>query len=925
MDKSFDPQAIEQGLYQKWEQDNSFAPSGQGDPYCVMIPPPNVTGVLHMGHGFQDSIQDALVRYHRMRGNNTLWQVGTDHAGIAVQMIVERQLEATGTSKKEIGREAFLEKAWQWKQQSGSNITKQLRRLGVSVDWQRERFTMDPGLSKAVNEVFVRLYREDLIYRGQRLVNWDPKLKTAISDLEVVSEEIDGNMWHIDYPLADGSGKLTIATTRPETLLGDAAVAVHPKDPRYQHLIGKNICLPLCAREIPIIADPYVDAEFGTGCVKITPAHDFNDYEVGKRHDLPLINILNDDASINDNAPEKYRGLDRFKARKEIVADLEAAGLLVKIEPHTLKIPYGDRSGVVIEPYLTNQWYVKAEPLAGPALAAVKQGDIKFIPENWTKTYYNWLENIEDWCISRQLWWGHQIPAWYDNAGNNYVGYDEADVRAHYGLADDLTLTQDPDVLDTWFSSALWPFSTLGWPEQTPDFSTFYPTNVLVTGFDIIFFWVARMIMMGIHFTKQIPFKEVYITPLIRDHEGKKMSKSKGNALDPIDIIDGISLEDLVKKNTQNLMQPKMAAKIEKAIHKQFPEGIASYGTDALRFTFCALATPGRDVSFDLSRVASYRNFCNKIWNAGRYVLINAEDQDTGYANSNKQYSLADRWIQSRLQHCVGQVTQHFADYRFDLLCKALYEFVWHEFCDWYLELSKPVLTDETVHADLQCGTRHTLISVLDSMLLLLHPMMPFITETIWQQIKPLIDNTTATIMLASYPVTDNMLIDKDAEAEVRWLQQVINGVRQIRGEMQIAPSRAVPLLFKNGSSQDKIYLAANKTFLKQLAKIETITWLNADDDAPQAATALVGDCQILIPLKGLIDVSAESSRLEKELAKLAKECEKIETKLNNPNFVKRAPADVVAQDQLRVAELQSSQQTLQAKLAELASMETDQ
>ena len=922
MEKSYDPKRIERDLYQTWEQQGTFKPSGQGDAYSIVIPPPNVTGVLHMGHGFQESIQDALIRYHRMCGYNTLWQVGTDHAGIAVQMIVERQLEKEATNKNAIGRDEFLKRAWDWKAHSGNHITGQLRRLGVSVDWDRERFTMDEGLSQAVIDVFVRLYREGLIYRGQRLVNWDPKLRTAISDLEVITEEKQGSLWTLRYPLEAGSGVLCVATTRPETLFGDVAIAVHPDDPRYQPYIGKRVKLPLCDRTIPIIADTYVDPEFGTGCVKITPAHDFNDYAVGKRHDLAVINIFHEDASINENAPQAYQGMDRFAARKQVIADLKTQDLIEKIEPHTLHVPYGDRSGVVIEPYLTQQWYVKAEPLSKPAIDIVKQGKIKFIPENWSKTYFNWLENIEDWCISRQLWWGHQIPAWYDDANNVYVGENEQAVRAHYDLAADVKLTRDEDVLDTWFSSALWPFSTMGWPQQTKDFQQFYPTNVLVTGFDIIFFWVARMIMMGLHFTGQVPFHEVYITPLIRDHEGKKMSKSKGNALDPIDIIDGISLDDLLEKNTKHLMQPHLAQKIEKAIRKQFPDGIEQHGTDALRFTFCALATPGRDINFDLQRVAGYRNFCNKIWNAARYVLMQTENKEAGFTQTTPvKLDLTDRWILSKAQHCIAAMHQYFKQYRFDLLCKTVYEFVWYEFCDWYLEFSKPVLMNEQTDATKKIATRHTLIQLLECILRMLHPLMPFITDSIWQAIKPIANLPGNSIMQQSFPMVNDSLYDDAAEAEVTWIKQVIIGIRHIRGEMQIAPSKQIPVLLKNGNKQDQAFLQHNELLLKQLAKIDTITWLTTDTTPPQAATALVGELQILVPLKDLIDVSAETSRLKKELMKLDKELEKINHKLTNPNFVDRAPKHVVEQDNIRREELEKMRETLCVKMQELAEL----
>ncbi len=780
MDKTYDPHAIEQRWYRTWEARGYFKPRGTAEPYCIMIPPPNVTGTLHMGHAFQDTLMDALVRYHRMKGDNTLWQPGTDHAGIATQMVVERLLEAEGKTRHNLGREAFVARVWEWKEHSGGHITRQLRRLGASVDWSRERFTMDEGLSKAVREVFVRLYEEGLIYRGKRLVNWDPVLHTALSDLEVINQEEQGYLWHMRYPLEDGSGHVVVATTRPETLLGDAAVAVHPEDDRYRGLVGKRVILPLTGRAIPIVADEYVDPEFGTGVVKITPAHDFNDYEMGRRHHLPLINIFTPDARINEQAPESYRGLDRYEARKRIVADLEAQGLLEKIEDHRLMVPRGDRSHAVVEPYLTDQWYVRIAPLAEPAIRAVEDGRIRFVPENWSKTYFEWMRNIQDWCISRQLWWGHRIPAWYDAEGNVYVGRSEQEVRDRNGL-EDIPLAQDEDVLDTWFSSALWPFSTLGWPERTPELETFYPTSVLVTGFDIIFFWVARMIMMGLEFMGDVPFREVYIHGLVRDAHGQKMSKSKGNVLDPIDLIDGIDLERLVEKRTTGLMQPQMAKKIEQATRKEFPQGIPAFGTDALRFTFAALASTGRDIKFDLKRIEGYRNFCNKIWNAARYVFMNTEGQDTGLGDEPIALSLPDRWIRSRLQAVIQEVRGQIEGYRFDLAAQALYDFIWHDYCDWYLELSKPVFNDPAAGEAAHRGTRQTLVRVLDAWLRLLHPFMPFITEEIWQRVRPLTASAGETIMLAPYPEPDEAQLDPAAEGEIDWLQQFILGLRRIR------------------------------------------------------------------------------------------------------------------------------------------------
>lgn len=897
MEKTYNPKYIEQKWAQHWEQENYFAPSGTGNPYCIVIPPPNVTGSLHMGHGFQHTLMDVLTRYHRMQGDNTLWQVGTDHAGISTQLVVTQQLLAAGEDPYEMGREEFLQRAWKWKDKSSGWIQKQMRRTGISVDWQRERFTMDEGLSKAVQKVFIDLYRENLIYRGKRLVNWDPVLNTAISDLEVISEEQNGSLWYIRYPLEDKSGFVTIATTRPETMLGDTAIAVHPKDERFNKIIGKYVLLPLTERRIPIIGDEYVDKEFGTGCVKITPAHDFNDYAVGQRHDLPIINILTSDAKINENAPKAYQGMDRFEARKKIIKDLEAAGLLVKTEPHKLKVPKGDRSGTIIEPYLTDQWFVKVEPLAKPAIAAVESGKIKFVPENWSKTYLQWLYNIEDWCISRQLWWGHRIPAWHDKAGNIYVGHDEADIRKHYKLRDDLELTQDEDVLDTWFSSALWPFSTLGWPEQTKELKTFYPTNVLITGFDIIFFWVVRMVMMGLKFTGEIPFHEVYITGLIRDSEGQKMSKSKGNVLDPIDLVDGISLEDLIAKRTNNMMQPMLQQKIAKATRKEFPDGIKSHGMDALRFTFCALASTGRDINFDLSRLEGYRNFCNKIWNAARFVLMNPEVK-------TQDPTVADRWILSRLQNTIQNISSAIQSYRFDLLANTLYEFIWREYCDWYLELCKA-----------QDHISTTVVEVLEIWLRLLHPLMPFITEEIWQQVAPLVNKVGETIMLQSYPQYDANLVDEAAEQEMEWLQQFIIGIRNIRGEMNIAPKKPLPILLRNGTKPDQQYVKDNLCYLTQLGKIESIIWLKPEDKLPTTATTLVNELEIHIPIDNIIDKAAEQERLAKEITKLTKEIERSQGKLNNRNYVDKAPKDIVEQERSRLAENQAALEKLQQQL----------
>ncbi len=924
MDKTFDPQNIEQRWYQTWEEQGYFVPNGSPEApetYSIMLPPPNVTGRLHMGHAFQHTIMDALTRFHRMRGEDSLWQPGTDHAGIATQMVVERQLAADGKSRHDLGRDAFIDKIWEWKSESGGDITRQMRRLGTSVDWSRERFTMDEGLSKAVNEVFVRLYEEDLIYRGKRLVNWDPVLHTAVSDLEVISEEENGHMWHLRYPICDSQEYLVVATTRPETMLGDSAVAVHPDDERYQHLIGKMVDLPLCDRKIPVIADSYVDPEFGSGCVKITPAHDFNDYEVGKRHDLPIINVLTIDAAINDEAPAAYRGMDRYVARKQIVADLDAAGLLDSIKDHKLMVPRGDRSGSVVEPYLTDQWFVKAAPLAAPAIKAVEDGKIRFVPENWSKTYFEWMRNIEDWCISRQIWWGHRIPAWYDDNGQYYVAHSEAGVREKYNLADDVNLRQDEDVLDTWFSSALWPFSTLGWPDQTPELDRYYPTSVLVTGFDIIFFWVARMIMMGLKFMDDVPFNEVYITGLIRDSEGQKMSKSKGNVLDPIDLIDGIDLEELVAKRTTGLMQPKMAKRIEKATRKEFPEGIPAFGTDAIRFTFAALASTGRDIRFDLGRVSGYRNFCNKLWNAARYVLLNTENQDTGLnENDAVELSIADRWIVSRLQQVEATVANHFEHYRFDLAAKTLYEFVWYEYCDWYLELSKPALTGN-VDVAAQRGTRKTLVRVLETILRLTHPVMPFITEEIWQKIAPLAGCEGLTIMQRPFPVADNARHDPDAEQEVEWLKGFVLGIRQIRGEMDISPGKPIPLLLADASEKDIQHLEDHRNLLDFLARIEQITVLKPGEEAPESSTALLGQMKILVPMAGLIDKDAESARLEKLIAQCLEQIRRGEAKLQNESFVARAPAAVVEKERGQLAEQQAALDDLSIQLKKIQSL----
>jgi len=951
MEKTYQPESIERQWYSDWETKGYFTPGGSGDPYCIMIPPPNVTGSLHMGHAFQHTIMDSLIRYQRMRGSNTLWQVGTDHAGIATQMVVERKLAAEeGASRHDLGREKFIERIWDWKAESGGTITGQMRRLGTSVDWDHERFTMDDGFYRAVQEVFVRLYDDDLIYRGKRLVNWDPKLHTAISDLEVENVEEKGHFWHFRYPLmdgqktADGKDYLVVATTRPETMLGDTAVAVNPKDERYSHLIGQKVHLPLVDREIIIVGDDHADPEMGSGCVKITPAHDFNDYAVGQRHQLPLFNIMTIDAAIRARAevfnsdgtsndsldnvlPAAYAGMDREAARKAIVADLDELGLLESVEDHTLKVPRGDRSGLVIEPMLTDQWFVATEALAKPAIEAVEKGDIRFVPKQYENMYFAWMRELQDWCISRQLWWGHRIPAWYDDEGNVYVGRDEADVRQKYSLSGDLPLNQDEDVLDTWFSSALWTFGTLGWPEDNERLQTFHPTSVLVTGFDIIFFWVARMIMMTLQFMKdkdgtpQVPFKDIYVTGLIRDENGDKMSKSKGNVLDPLDMIDGISLEDLLEKRTGNLMQPKLAEKIAKRTRKEFPEGIQPHGTDALRFTLAALASTGRDINWDMKRLEGYRNFCNKLWNAARYVLMNTEEEDCGQGGKEVDLSVADRWIISRLQLCITEIRHNFRHYRFDLVASELYDFIWNEYCDWYLELSKPVLWDEDASAERKRGTRRTLVHVLETVLRLAHPIMPFITEEIWQRVAPLADKHGDTIMLAPYPDAEMSLMDSEAEDNIHWVKGVIDAVRNIRGEMNIAPGVRLPILCRSSNDSDHQRLENNRQFLQTLAKLESLDWLNSGDEAPLSSTQLVGDMEVLVPMANLIDKDEEVGRLNKELEKLLKEIQRLEGKLGNDNFIQRAPADVVEKERGKLEDNKSRQLRLQEQVERIKAL----
>ncbi|ART80858.1 valine--tRNA ligase [Oceanisphaera avium] len=954
MEKTFNPTAIEQAMYQQWENKGYFKPHGDTSKpaYSIMIPPPNVTGSLHMGHAFQDTIMDTLIRYQRMQGKNTLWQVGTDHAGIATQMVVERKIAAEeDKTRHDYGREAFIDKIWDWKKESGGTITQQLRRLGTSVDWERERFTMDEGLSNAVKEVFVQLYQEDLIYRGKRLVNWDPKLNTAISDLEVENRDVNGHMWHFRYPLADGvttsEGKnyLVVATTRPETMLGDTAVAVNPNDPRYQSLIGKFIDLPLVARRIPIVGDEHADMEKGTGCVKITPAHDFNDAEVGKRHQLPLINILTLDAHVREQAevfttkgevsdiysdalPAEFQGLERYAARKAIVAALDKLGLLDSVKDHDLVVPYGDRGGVPIEPMLTDQWYVRAAPLAEVATKAVEDGEIEFVPKQYENMYFSWMRDVQDWCISRQLWWGHRIPAWYDSEGKVYVGRDEAEVRANYQLASDVVLNQDEDVLDTWFSSALWTFSTQGWPEKTPDLATFHPSSVLVTGFDIIFFWVARMIMMTMHFIKdengkpQVPFKTVYVTGLIRDENGDKMSKSKGNVLDPLDMIDGIDLESLVTKRTGNMMQPQLAAKIEKDTRSTFAEGIEAHGTDALRFTLAAMASTGRDINWDMRRLDGYRSFCNKLWNASRYVLMSTEEQDCGTHSEGKSgelsYSLADRWIQAQLQVTITEVREALDNYRFDRAANALYEFIWHQFCDWYLELTKPVLWHGSESE--QRATRKTLIEVLETLLRLAHPIMPYITEEIWQRVAPLANRGGDSIMLAAYPQADASLEDADAMADLEWVKRFIVSIRNLRTEMNLAPSKALSVLLRP-AGDDARRAHENEAFLKAMAKLDAITHLSSDEAAPTSTKQLIGETELLLPMAGLIDKEAELARLQKELDKTHSEIKRLEGKLNNAGFVAKAPAAVVAIEQGKLEDYKAVLAKLVAQQEQIASL----
>ena len=937
MEKTYNPHSIESLWYDTWEQRGYFKPRGGTGSYSIALPPPNVTGSLHMGHAFQQTLMDILIRYQRMRGADTLWQCGTDHAGIATQMVVERQLESRGLTRLELGREKFIEAVWDWKEHSGNTITRQSRRLGTSMDWTRERFTMDAGLSDAVQEVFIRLYDEGLIYRGKRLVNWDPVLHTAVSDLEVLAQEEQGHLWHIRYPRSDGGGNVVVATTRPETMLGDSAVAVHPDDARYRDLVGRTLELPLTGRTIPVIADNHVDPEFGTGCVKITPAHDFNDYDMGQRHDLPLLNIFTIDAAINENGPAAYQGMDRYDARRQIVRDLQSLDLIDEIKDHTHVVPRGDRSGAVVEPYLTDQWYVKIQPLAEPAIAAVESGAIRFVPDNWSKTYFEWMHNINDWCISRQLWWGHRIPAWYDTDENIYVGADEAQVRKKYRLDDAVELTRDPDVLDTWFSSALWPFSTLGWPERTGELERFYPTSVLVTGFDIIFFWVARMIMMGLKFMGDVPFREVYVTGLVRDSEGQKMSKSKGNILDPLDLIDGIELEALVEKQTANLMQPQLQGKIEKATRKQFPEGIPAFGTDALRFTFAQLATQGRDIRFDTGRIQGYRNFCNKLWNATRFVMLCVAQADLDVNAGKGQYGAAERWISIRLGQATERVIGGIADYRFDLAAQALYEFTWDEYCDWYVELSKTTLNDPESSEAQKRGTLQTLLRNLELLLRLLHPFIPFITEELWQKVAPLLGRRGETIMLQAYPSTAEIAGtigmeltaqaewqgvvtgSADAVAEVEWLKSFILGVRRIRAERDIAPRKLLDIKVKGGSGKEQAWLDVNGKQIQALTNVNNIA--RVDLEPADAITAQAGSMTLMVPLADLIDPAAEIDKLNKQLARLKADRERLGGKLQNRNFIDKAPPAIVQKEREKLADMDAAATRLAEQLGRISKL----
>ena len=912
MEKTYNPKEIEARIYESWEDSGYFSPSKSGEPFCIVIPPPNVTGTLHMGHAFQDTIMDIIIRYQRMNGKNTLWQVGTDHAGIATQMVVERQLEKSGTSRQELGREAFEKEVWKWKEESGSTITKQMKRLGASTDWTKEKFTMDENLVRGVTKVFIQLYEEGLIYRGKRLINWDPVLQTALSDLEVATTEEKGSLWHMKYPISDSEDHIVVATTRPETMLGDTAVAVNPDDKRYKDLIGQKVILPLTDRKIPIIADEYVDQEFGTGCVKITPAHDFNDFEISKRHDLEIISILDQSAKISRSAPAEYQGLDRFEARKKIVEDLEANGLMQEIEDYTLTIPRGDRSGAILEPLITNQWFLKMEPLAQPAIEAVKNGEIKFIPENWSKTYYEWLENIQDWCISRQLWWGHRIPAWYDNEGNVYVGESENEIRKQHNIENSIALIQDDDVLDTWFSSALWPFSSLGWPDETYDLKTFYPTNVLVTGFDIIFFWVARMVMMGLKFMDEIPFKEIYIHGLIKDKNGQKMSKSKGNILDPIDLIDGISLDELLDKRVQGLMQPEMEKRIINDTKKEFPNGIPDFGTDALRFNFAVQASTGRDVRLDLKRVEGYRNFCNKIWNASRFIKMNTNDFELLEIKDTEGHPI-DQWIQSKFAETIDEVEKQFSQYRFDLAATAMYEFVWNDFCDWYIELSKALINEPGIKQSQKDYTKNNLIKMLDAILRMLHPAIPFITEEIWQSLSE--ENNNKSIMKANFPSSKNWKVDTEIASNTEWLKSFVSSVRQIRSEMTISPKQSIKIIVDDASNSDIKRLELFESFISNMGSVESIIHKEVADDLPKSAIALLKEMKIYIPLEGLVDIEEEKARLQKKLSNLNQDLKSVENRLSNDAFVEKAPKEVVDELKEKFKALSSDQTRIEEQL----------
>ncbi|MFW0039212.1 MAG: valine--tRNA ligase [Coxiella endosymbiont of Dermacentor silvarum] len=920
MEKTYDPTLIEKKWIDYWEKHQLNRPVGSGTPYCIMLPPPNITGTLHMGHGFQQTLMDVLTRYHRMQGYQTLWQGGTDHAGIATQMVVKQQLIQQGLTWHGLGRESFINRVWEWRDRSGNKITHQMRRLGVSIDWSRERFSMDKGLSQATTEAFIRLYHESLIYRGKRLVNWDPILNTAVSDLEVTAKKVHGSLWYIRYPLTDGTGHLTVATTRPETLLGDVAIAVHPHDENYQRYIGKEVHLPLTDRTIPIIADIAVNREFGTGSVKVTPAHDFNDYEIGQRHRLPLINILTPEGRLNKNVPYSYQGLDRFDARKKIVANLEENHLIEKIESHRVLVSRGERSGTIIEPFLTDQWFLKMESLAEPAMAVVQSGELQLIPATWKKTYLQWLTNIQDWCISRQLWWGHRLPVWYDEKKNYYVGFSQEEIQKKYHLGTKTKLKQETDVLDTWFSASLWPFATLGWPEKTKAYTTFYPTQVLVTGFDIIFFWVARMVMMGLKLTGKIPFHEVYIHGLILDSQGRKMSKSKGNVIDPIHVIDGISLEELIKKRTHALLQPKMTKAIEKLTRKEFPQGIASYGTDALRFTFCALASTGRDINFDMSRIKGYRNFCNKIWNAARFVIMNTKGKDI---NPEKPltYSIADRWIQSRLQRTVKEARKALDRYRFDLLAQILYEFVWSEYCDWYTEFVKCVFYNKHTKPSQQRGTRITLLEILETLLRLLHPIMPFITEEIWHMVAPLVEKNGNSIMIEPYPEFNKFELDSKVNSEIERLKNIITAIRTLRAEIDISPAKTIIVIFSKGKENDKKHLRENERYIKSLGKISQWRWADADELLPLSATNIVGNLEIHIPLSGLIHKKTELARLKKEINKLERKEENSLKKLDNPNYIEKAPKEIVEREYLLLEAIQKTLRKLRLQYSKIENL----